>query len=126
MERKFTYKQYHVQYNADVEHKYVKIYCNTNQFPSLPFCDPPSKLHGARGLSNHYHLHFDPKLAMGECEICRVPCACVAFTISGISSDKQERYKPVTKCTYWPLLDAFNNSNIIKLSSNSTSSDTFD
>ena len=46
--------------------------------------------------------------------------------ISGISSDKQERYKPVTKCTYWPVLGAFNNWNIIQLSSNSTSSDTFD
>ena len=46
--------------------------------------------------------------------------------ISGISSDKQEQYKPVTKCTYWPVLGAFNNWNIIQLSSNSTSSDTFD
>ena len=46
--------------------------------------------------------------------------------ISGISSDKQERYKPVTKCTYWPLLGAFNNWNIILLSSKLTSSDTFD
>ena len=32
----------------------------------------------------------------------------------------------VTKCTYWPLLGAFNNWNIILLSSKSTSSDTFD
>ena len=46
--------------------------------------------------------------------------------ISGISSEKQERYKPVTKCTYWPVLSAFNNWNIIELSSKSTSSDAFD
>ena len=46
--------------------------------------------------------------------------------ISGIPSDKQERYKPVTKCTYWPVLGAFNNFNIIQFSSKSTSSDTFD
>ena len=46
--------------------------------------------------------------------------------ISGIPSDKQDRYKPVTKCTYWPVLGAFNNWNIIQLSSKSTSSDTFD
>ena len=45
---------------------------------------------------------------------------------SGISSDKQERYKLVTKCTYWPVLGAFNNWNIIQLLSKSTSSDTFD
>ena len=46
--------------------------------------------------------------------------------ISGISSDKKERYKPVTKCTYWSVLGDFNNWNIILLSSKSTSSDTFD
>ena len=46
--------------------------------------------------------------------------------IPGISSDKKDRYKPVTKITYWPVLGAFNNWNIIQLSSKSTSSDTFD
>ena len=44
----------------------------------------------------------------------------------GIPSDKQERYKPVTKCSYFPVLGSFNNWNIIELSQNSTSSDTFD
>ena len=34
--------------------------------------------------------------------------------ISGIPSEKQERYKPVTKCTYWLVLGAFNNWNIIE------------
>ena len=37
MNRKWTEIKYHVQDNADVEHKDVKIYCNTNQFPTLPF-----------------------------------------------------------------------------------------
>ena len=46
--------------------------------------------------------------------------------IYGISSDKKELYKPVTKFTYWPLLVSFNNWNIIQLSPKSTSSDTFD
>ena len=46
--------------------------------------------------------------------------------ISGIPSDKKDRYKPVNKYTYWPVLGAFNNWNIIQLSSKSTSSDTFD
>ena len=70
---------------------------------------------------------------MGECVILRIPCACDACTsmldkpwISGISPDKQERYKPFTKCTYWPVLGSFNNWNIIQLSPRSTSSDTFD
>ena len=37
-ERKWTERKYHVQYNASVELKYVKNYCNTNQFPTLTFC----------------------------------------------------------------------------------------
>ena len=36
MERKWTERQYHVQYNSDVEHKYVRMYSNTNQFPEFP------------------------------------------------------------------------------------------
>ena len=122
MERKWTERKYHVQDNASMELKDVKMYCNTNQLSALPFCVPHSKPHDARGLSKHHPLLFDPKLGMGVCEIRRVPCACVACTsiidkpwISGISSDKQERYKPITKCTYWPLLGYFNNWNIIPL-----------
>ena len=32
--RKSTYREYHVQDNADVAHKYVNMYCDTNQFPA--------------------------------------------------------------------------------------------
>ena len=70
---------------------------------------------------------------MGVCAILHIPCDCVACTsildktwISGIQPEKQERYKPVTKCSYWPLLGSFKNWNIIKLSQKSTSYDTFD
>ena len=69
---------------------------------------------------------------MGVCAISRIPCAYDACTsmlvkpwVFGISSDKQERYKPVTNCTYWPLLGAIKNWNIIELSPMSISSDTF-
>ena len=133
MEIKWTNRQYHVQDNSDVELKSVKMYCNTNQFPELSFCGLNSKPHGAMGLSKHYYLLFDPKLAMGECAISRIPCACVACTsmldkpwISGIYLDKQERYTPVTKCTYWSVLGSFNNWNMIQLSSKSTLSETFE
>ena len=94
--KKWTEREYHVQDNADVEHQYVKMYCNTNQFPALPFCVPHSKPHGTRGLSNHYHLRFDPKLGMVICAILHISCACVACTsmldkpwISGIPSDEK-------------------------------------
>ena len=80
MERKWTERNYHIQDNAAVELKDVKMYCNTNQFPSLPFCGPHSKPHGARGLSNNYHFRFDPKLVMGVCAIICIPCACAAYT----------------------------------------------
>ena len=122
MKRKWTDRQYHVQDNSGVAHQDVRMYCNTNQFPSLSFCGPHSKTHGVRGFSKHYHLRFDPKLGSGICAIFRIPCACVACTsmidkpwISGIPSDEQERYKPVTKCTYWQLVGSFNHWNIIKL-----------
>ena len=46
--------------------------------------------------------------------------------ISGMPSDEQERYKPVTKCTYWPVLGSFNYWNIIQLSQKSIPSDAFD
>ena len=49
MERKWTEREYHVQDNADVEHKDVKTYCNTNQFPELSFSGPHSKPRDARG-----------------------------------------------------------------------------
>ena len=97
MERKWTDIQYHVQDNADVAHQYVIMYCNINQFSELSFCGPYSKHHGARGLSKHYHLRFDPKLGMGIREIFRVPCTCVSCKsmidkpwISGIPIDEQD------------------------------------
>ena len=40
MNRKWTKRNYHIQDNADVELKDVKMYCNKNQVPTLPFCGP--------------------------------------------------------------------------------------
>ena len=94
MERKWTERKYHVQHNAAVKLKDMKMYCNTNPFTALPLCGPHSKPHGARGLSKHYNFRFDPKLGIGECAISSISYACVACTsimdkawISGISSD---------------------------------------
>ena len=78
--RKWQDIEYHVQYNAGVSHKDVKIYCDKNQLPTLPFCGPHPKPHGARGLIKHQHLCFDTKLGHVICEICRTPCAYVACT----------------------------------------------
>ena len=79
------------------------MYCDTNQFPALPFCGPHQNPHGARGLSNHYHLRFDPKLGHVICAILCIPCECVVCTsildqpcISSIHFKKQARYQPVT------------------------------
>ena len=110
MERKWTDRHHHVQDNAAVAHQYVIMYCNTIQFPELSFCGPHYKPHDARRLIYHCYLLSDPKLGNGICEICLIPCACVSCTsmldkrwIYGIPSYEQERYKPVTKCTYCPL-----------------------
>ena len=130
---KSTDRKYHVQYNADVSHKDLKMYCDTNQFLALPFCVPHLKPHGARGLSNHYHLRFDPKLDHGICEIWHIPCACVACTsmlgkpwIYSVSSQKQAHYQPVTNCNYFPVLVSYNNWNIIELIPKATPFEAFD
>ena len=108
MEIKWTDREYHVQDNADVEHKDMKMYFNTNLLSEFSFCGPRSKPHGARVSSKHYHLRFDPKLGNSVCAIRRIPCACVACTslldkpgFHSLPADSQERFKPVTKCTYW-------------------------
>ena len=102
------------------------MYCDTNQFPTLPFFGPHTKTHGARGLSKHYCLRFDTKIFHGICEIRRIPCACAACKsilykplISGITSKKQARYQPVTNCTYWTFLGYYNNWNTIEITVNS-------
>ena len=80
MERKCTERKYHDEDSSDVTHKYVRMYCNTNKLPALPFCTPHYKPHGARGLSKHYHLRFDPKLVNGVYAIFRITCDCVTCT----------------------------------------------
>ena len=77
MGRKWIDRQYHVQYNTNVAHKNVIMYCSTKQFSELPFCGPHYKPHGSRGMNKHYHLYFDPKLGNGVCVICLIPCACI-------------------------------------------------
>ena len=96
------------------------MYCDTNQLPTIPFCGSHPKPYGERGLGKYYHLRFDQNLGHGICEICDIPCACVACTsmlykpwISGIQSIKQARYQPVINCTYWPVLGPYKNYNII-------------
>ena len=47
---KWTDREYCVQDNADVAHKDVKMYCDTNQFPAFPFFGPSAKPRGSRGF----------------------------------------------------------------------------
>ena len=99
------------------------MYCDTNQFPTLPFCGPHTKPYGARGLSKNYHVRFDPKLDHCICVIRRIPCACVGCTSileSWYSVKEQARYQTVTNCNYWPILGSYNNCNIIELTPKST------
>ena len=131
--RNWTKREYHIQNYADIAHKYVKIKCNTNQFPSLSFCGTHTKPHGLRGLSNHYHMRFYPKLGHGICAIRRIPCACAECTymfykhwIPGLTPKQQPRYQPVTDFYYWPFIDYFNKWNIITLSHKSTTSEAFE
>ena len=133
MERKWTYRQYHFQYNVDFAQKYVIMYYNKNRFRVLPFCGTHYKPHSARRLSKHYHLRFDPQIGNGVCAIFLITRDFVAYKsmldkhwISGIPSDKQDQYNPVINCTYWPVLGPFENLNIIQFSQKSTPYDAFD
>ena len=56
---KWIDREYHAQDNADVSHKDVKMYCDTNQSPALQFGGPHPNNHVARGLSKNYCLRFD-------------------------------------------------------------------
>ena len=93
---KYPVREYHVKSNADVSHKEVKIYCDTNQLPELSFFGPHPNPHCARGLSKHYNLRFDKRLGHGTRAINRIPCTCVACIpmidqpwINGIPSKKK-------------------------------------
>ena len=104
---KWTDREYHFQDNSGVSYKEVKMYCNINQLPALPFCGPHPKHHGARGFSKQYNFRFDPKLGHGICAIIRIPYSCFGYTsmidtprISVIPSKKKSRYKHVTNYTY--------------------------
>ena len=68
--------EYFFQEEDDLTHKNVKIFCDTNQFPSFKFCVPHTNPHGVRGLSKQYHIIFYTKLGHGTCEIRLIACAC--------------------------------------------------
>ena len=86
-----------------------------------------------RGLRKQYHLQLNPKLGHGKCAILWIPCAYIACTTMldnpwarKVYHNKQPHYQPVIDCTYWPMLDAFNNWNITQLTNKTTSSENFD
>ena len=74
--KKLIERENHVQEDSDVVQKYVKMFCNTNQCPSLPFCGPHTKPHGVRGTRKHYHMLFDTELGDVICAIRRITCTC--------------------------------------------------
>ena len=45
-----------MQENADVAHKYSKMFCDKNQFISFKFCVPHTKLNGVIILIKHYYM----------------------------------------------------------------------
>ena len=74
--QKWTEREYPVQYYADVKHKYVKMFCNKNQFSSLPFCSIHTQPHDVRGLSKNLHMRFYTKMGNGIYKTCYIPCDC--------------------------------------------------
>ena len=73
----------------------------------MPFCGPHPNPHGARGLSKHYHLHFDQKMVTAyvkfsayHVHVLHVQKIIDQTLIFDIPSEKQAHYQPVTKFTY--------------------------
>ena len=103
-----------MQHNIYVDNQYMKMYCATKQFNELQFIVTHNKTHGLRGLVNHYHMRFDPKLGRGTCAIHCIPCD--NYFTSMIEQpwapcmqvQQQPRYKPVKYFTYWPVSGYFN------------------
>ena len=103
----FTNKEYHVQHNKYVKHQDVKIYCAINQFPELKLLGPHRKPHSVRGLGNHYHMYFYPKLGHGTCAILHIPCdytSCNSILdqtwVPDFPAYQKPRYQPVQYFTY--------------------------
>ena len=71
---------YREKEDADVAHKYVQLFCDTNQFPSLNCFGPYTKPHVVRGLIKHYHMRFDQILRHIICAIHLIPCSCAEYT----------------------------------------------
>ena len=71
--KKWTNGYYHVQKNEDIEHKYVRMYCSTTQFPEFTFCGPHNKPYGVHRLSKHYNIRFDTKIVHGTCSTRCIP-----------------------------------------------------
>ena len=112
--KRWPNREYHVQHNIYVDNQYMKMYCATKQFNELQFIVTHNKTHGLRGLLNHYHMRFYPKLGRGTCAIHCIPCD--NYFTSMIKQpwatctpvQQQPRYKPVKYFTYWPVSGYFN------------------
>ena len=108
----------------------VKIFCDTNHFPSFQFCVPHKNSHGVRGWIKQYHIVFNTKIGHVTCEILHITCACTQCTSTldkpwtpGVILHQQPNYQPFKYFTHWPVLGYFNNWNIINFSHTATSSE---
>ena len=53
---------YHVPDNYDVAHSTVKMCCKSTQFPTVPSCEPQTRIYIVCGLSKYKNLRLYPKL----------------------------------------------------------------
>ena len=75
-------------------------------------------------------MRSDTKLGQGMCAILHISGTGTQCTYMldqtwhpSVRAQQQPHYQPIKKFTYWPLLDYFNNENIIQLSHKETSSE---
>ena len=95
-----------MQGDSDIPHKYLNMFCDTNQFPSLQLFVPHTKPNGIRGLIKNYLFWFNTRLGYGICEIGQITCICVECMsmldkpwVTFLAPNKQSCYQTVHDLT---------------------------
>ena len=112
----------------DTESHNVSMHVSVDMCYKLPHNHQNhTKPYVVHGLIRNYHLHFDPKLGQGKCEIRHIPCVYNSCTdqldflwITKKSDDKKPRYQIPQHYLYSNILVELSEWNIITLRNKNT------
>ena len=115
IKQRWKNRKYYVQHNKYVKYQDIKMYLRKKLVSRLKFLGSHNKPHGVRGLVQHYHTSFHPKLVHVTYEIRRIPYAYNLCTYSidqpcipSFPAHQKSRSQPIRYCKYWTLLKLLN------------------